>query len=128
VLVLVAVFDLVLTALALRRRITLTREFPEVATVALPCPGAHVLANRSRLPLRCQVHEDTLPGITKEVATRWRLAGGRTTTRWPVRIVFSRRGEIALGGPGLALAARGTLRWSTSGGCRHLRRVPVAPA
>jgi len=104
-LVLVAVFDLLLTALALRRRLSLTREFPDVATVALPCPGAHVLANRSRLPLRCQVHEDTLPGIAKEVAGRWRLAGGRTTTRWPLRIVFSRRGEMELGGAGLRVLA-----------------------
>lgn len=105
VLALSAIFDLALTASALRGKLALTREFPANITVAVQREGAHVLDNRSRLPLTCRVYEDSFPHIMKSLPLVWQRARARGTTRWPLRMTVQRRGVQELGGAGLRVMA-----------------------
>jgi uncharacterized protein (DUF58 family) len=105
-LLLVLGVDLWATTTALRGgKLTVTREFPQVVTVARPRDGAHLLRNASRLPLHIRIYEDQHPLITKEASAKWQLVPPGKELRLPLRIVFQRRGEQDLGGAGLRLTA-----------------------
>jgi uncharacterized protein (DUF58 family) len=104
IVVLVAGFDLALTAGALRGKLALTREFPGTITVAVQREGAHVLANRSRLPLAVRAYEDGYPHIAKTLPG-WQRVRAKSTARWPLRMQAERRGEQELGGIGLRVLA-----------------------
>jgi uncharacterized protein (DUF58 family) len=97
--------DLFATAGALRGKLAVEREFPQIVTVARARDGAHVVRNASRLPVRLRVFEDQHPLIAKQQPAQWaRVAPGKEA-RLPLRVAFQRRGEQALGGAGVRVLA-----------------------
>jgi uncharacterized protein (DUF58 family) len=99
------VTDLTATLRALRGKLAIDREFPQIVTVARQREGAYVLRNSSRLPLQLKVYDDRNPQTDKRLPAGWsRLApGGELGLR--LAVTFLRRGEQELGGVGVRIIA-----------------------
>ncbi len=86
-------------------KVVLIREMPSIITVALPRHGKLVVTNNSRLPVRCRIYEDSLPGVDKRYASTWqRLAAGARLSE-ALAVTVHERGEQELGGAGLRVVA-----------------------